>query len=73
MQIETSRDYHMRRARVELDLAYRADVGAAMVAHLKLSALHMARLREEEAPGPSAELAPALHFEGTGVALELAG
>ncbi len=45
MPIESSRDYHMRRARVELDLAYRAEVPAAMEAHLRLSALHMARLR----------------------------
>jgi hypothetical protein len=46
MQIESSRDYHMRRARLELDLAYRAETRASMVAHLKLSALHMARLHE---------------------------
>ena len=49
MQTESSRDYHMRRARVELDLAYRAEGWAAMEAHLKLSALHMARLREAAA------------------------
>lgn len=47
MQIEPSRDYHTRRARGELDLAYRANCRAAMEAHLRLSALHMARLREE--------------------------
>lgn len=46
MTIESSRDYHMRRARFELDLAYRAEGWAAMQAHLKLSALHMALLRE---------------------------
>lgn len=46
MTIESSRDYHMRRARFELDLADRAEGWAAMQAHLKLSALHMALLRE---------------------------
>ena len=45
MQIEPTRDYHMRRARSEIDLAYRAESRAVMEAHLKLSALHMARLR----------------------------
>ena len=44
MQTESSHDYHMRRARAELDLAYRAEGWAATEAHLKLSALHMARL-----------------------------
>lgn len=54
MPIETSREYHMRRARVELDLAYRAEKRTAMEAHLKLSALHMARLQDGI---PSAEAA----------------
>jgi hypothetical protein len=49
MLMEPARDYHMRRARVELDLAYRASQRQAMEAHLKLSALHMARLREHTA------------------------
>ena len=44
--METDRDYHQRRARAELDLAYRADPRRAMVAHLRLSSLHMAALRE---------------------------
>lgn len=51
MTIESSRDYHMRRARVELDLAYQAEGWAAAEAHLKLSALHMARLRESVTVG----------------------
>ncbi len=51
MQTESSRDYHMRRARLELDLAYRAEARAAMEAHLKLSALHMARLRDAVSAG----------------------
>ncbi len=46
MQIEPNLDYHIRRARSELDLAYRADGPAAMESHLRLSALHMARLRD---------------------------
>lgn len=49
MQTESSRDYHMHRARAEFDLAYRAEGWAAMEAHLKLSALHMARLRDSAA------------------------
>ena len=44
MQTESTHDYHMRRARAEFDLAYRAEGWAATEAHLKLSALHMARL-----------------------------
>jgi len=51
MQTESSRDYHMHRARAELDLAYRAEGWAATQAHLKLSALHMARLRESATAG----------------------
>lgn len=47
MLVETSRDYHMRRARAELDLAYRSQCGEAMEAHLRLSALHMAKLRDQ--------------------------
>jgi hypothetical protein len=45
MRIESDRDYHTRRARIELDLAYRAEDRAVMESHLKLSALHMAKLR----------------------------
>ena len=48
MQTEPARDYHIRRARAELDMAYRAEARAAAEAHLRLSALHMARLRESE-------------------------
>lgn len=50
MPIESGRDYHMQRVRDELDLAYRAEGWAAMEAHLKLSALHMARLRDVAGP-----------------------
>lgn len=34
-------EYHVERARQELDLGYRADGGRAASAHLKLAALHM--------------------------------
>jgi hypothetical protein len=38
-------DYHVVRARAELDCAYRAEGKAAAMAHMKLSALHMERAR----------------------------
>ncbi len=57
METESSRDYHMRRARVELDLAYRATTWTAMNAHFHLSSLHMARLREPLWPGTRLALA----------------
>lgn len=44
MLAESERDYHTRRVRDELDLAYRADRRRAITAHLRLSALHMQRL-----------------------------
>lgn len=44
--METAHDYHRRRAASELDLAYRATAFKAIEAHLKLSALHLAKLRE---------------------------
>lgn len=61
---ETDHDYHVRRARAEFDLAYRSDCRAATESHLRLSSLHMQRLRdlppsppparfERVAPGPA--------------------
>ena len=44
MSHEASYDYHLRRARAELDLAYRSECHAAMESHLRLSSLHMQRL-----------------------------
>lgn len=44
MTHESDRDYHLRRARAELDLAYRARREAAAAAHLRLSSFHMAAL-----------------------------
>ena len=49
---ETEREYHVRRARAELDLAYRSDCPAAMEAHLRLSSLHMRKVRDGEPAGP---------------------
>ena len=46
MPDETEHDFHTRRARDELDLAYRSDCYAAMASHLRLSALHMKCLGE---------------------------
>ena len=37
--------YHIDRARAELDLAYRAEQRSAAEAHMRLSALHMDRAR----------------------------
>jgi hypothetical protein len=42
---ETDLEFHERRARAELDLAYRCENRPSMIAHLRLSSLHMARLR----------------------------
>ena len=39
------REYHVQRARAELDWAYRAERREAAEAHLRLSALHMQRVR----------------------------
>ena len=44
MILESDHDFHLRRARAELDLAYRSECQAAMEAHLRLSSLHMQRL-----------------------------
>ena len=51
MSIE-DRDYHMDRARTELDRAYRSDNRAAARAHFGLASLHMKCLRESDTPGP---------------------
>ncbi|HEY7811282.1 MAG TPA: hypothetical protein VIA98_12990 [Allosphingosinicella sp.] len=45
---DQDRLYHVERARTELDLAYSAQMPAAAEAHMKLSALHMARLKEAD-------------------------
>lgn len=57
MTHETDHDFHMRRARAEIDLAYRSECRAAMEAHLRLSSLHMQRLKTSQPavrpPGPA--------------------
>jgi hypothetical protein len=45
MSIE-ERDYHMDRARTELDRAYRSDNSAAARAHFGLASLHMKWIKE---------------------------
>lgn len=47
-------DYHIRRARAEMDCAYRAHGHAAVAAHMQLSALHMGRAREARPPAATA-------------------
>ena len=56
MILETDHDYHMRRARAELDLAYRSECRAAMESHLRLSSLHMQRLGGADSAGRPAGL-----------------
>jgi hypothetical protein len=43
--MSVDREYHVQRARAELDWAYRAERREAAEAHLRLSALHMERVR----------------------------
>ena len=45
---QDDREYHVERARAELDLAYRADKAAAADAHLRLSSLHMKCLQRDD-------------------------
>ena len=45
---DQDRLYHIERARREMDLAYKAEKRAVMEAHMKLSALHMGRLKQSD-------------------------
>ena len=45
MRIDADREYHVERARAELDAAYRAAGSEAAEAHLRLCSMHMARAR----------------------------
>lgn len=45
MEAEAEREYHIERARAELDAAYRAAGSDAAQAHLRLCSMHMARAR----------------------------
>ncbi len=39
-------EYHQQRAQAELDWAYRAENSRAAEAHMRLSGMHMERMRE---------------------------
>jgi hypothetical protein len=54
MTQEADRDFHMRRARAELDLGYRSECRAARESHLRLSALHMRWLSGAQSCRPAA-------------------
>lgn len=54
MATNPDREYHMERARSELDCAYRAEAQRAAEAHLRLSALHMEQLKHIEGAGAEA-------------------
>lgn len=57
---QASRDYHVARARVELDTAYRASCLDAAAAHLRLFGMHVQRARQlsrAEGAASEAELA----------------
>ena len=45
MPAQADRDYHVERARAELDAAYRAVGSDAAQAHLRLCSMHMARAK----------------------------
>ena len=46
MLSEQQKTYHLDRARVEMDMAYRATARSAAAAHMKLSSLHIGRIKE---------------------------
>ena len=52
------KDYHIDRARAELDQAYRADNFAAARAHFRLASLHMKCLRNEAPPSAESQAVP---------------
>ena len=43
---QRDRDYHVERARAELDLAQEAESQAAALAHARLSSLHLEQARQ---------------------------
>lgn len=57
MLSEREKSYHLGRAQAEMDLGYRAEHRAAAAAHLRLSALHMSRIKDldETCEGASAK------------------
>jgi hypothetical protein len=61
------RDYHIDRARTELDRAFRTDNSAAARAHFGLASLHMKWLRD--ADGGPVERAPESLADSLGAAI----
>jgi hypothetical protein len=55
--MQSDREYHLQRARAELDVAYRAERENVAQVHMRLSALHMERLRQIESDGYAAAAA----------------
>jgi hypothetical protein len=53
MRRDRDRDYHIQRARTELDWAYRAERRDVAAAHLRLSSLHMERVKALSEPSRS--------------------
>ncbi len=55
---EIDATYHVERPRTELDLAFRAQHTAAAEAHMRLSALHMGRIKQLDETCKGSGLAP---------------
>lgn len=74
MTAGSDRDYHVARARAELDAAYRAEQSDVAAVHFRLCALHMRRAQGDRGPASPLELdwlerfAP-LHRAGLGSVL----
>jgi hypothetical protein len=56
MQFREDRSYHVKRARAELDAAYRAQTPTIAAVHLKLCASHMKLAKNLESSEAQAEL-----------------
>ncbi|PSJ39468.1 hypothetical protein [Allosphingosinicella deserti] len=54
MLSDRDKHYHLERARIEMDLAYQAEHRSVAEAHMRLSALHMGRIKAlDESSGSS--------------------
>lgn len=58
MLTDEDMSYHLERARAELDLAYRSPHALAAEAHMKLSALHMRRIKQGDGVRQGAGCSP---------------
>ena len=58
MLCDRDKHYHLERARMEMDLAYQAEHRSVAEAHMRLSALHMGRIKalDERCDGSAAAL-----------------